>query len=65
MRKQNETERKNTQKSVLITLWFYWFALLVYSIFHVVNTGELGIPFIILMTGLIIFFGSYSLRKGN
>ena len=65
MRKQNETERKNTQKSVLITLWFYWIALLVYSIFHVANTGELGISFIILMTGLLIFFASNRIYKGN
>lgn len=58
MRKADEMEKSQANKSARISFVFYTIALLVYSIYSVSTSGELGIPFIILMAGLVVFFVS-------
>lgn len=58
MRKADEMEKSQANKSAIIAFVFYTIALLVYSIYSVSTSGELGIPFIILMVGLVVFFVS-------
>lgn len=58
MRKPDEMEKYQTSKAGQITFIFYSLSLLVYSIYHYVNTGELGIPFIIFIAGHVVYFAS-------
>ncbi|WP_404450699.1 hypothetical protein LG329_10045 [Virgibacillus necropolis] len=65
MKKSNDEERRNTHKSVVITLWFYWIALLVHSIYIASTTGQLGISFIIFNAGMVIFFTSNRIYRNK
>ena len=58
MRKADEMEKSQANKSAIMAFVIYTIALLVYSIYSVSTSRELGIPFIILLVGLIIFFVS-------
>lgn len=63
MKKADEMEKSQANKSAIMTFVFYTIALLVYSIYSVSTSGELGIPFIILIVGLVIFFVSNLIFK--
>lgn len=58
MTKKNQMNKSLDNKSASMAFVFYAIALLIYSIYSVSTTGELGIPFIILMAGLVIYFSS-------
>lgn len=58
MRKADEMEKSIANKSAILAYVFYTIALLIYAIYSVATTGELGVPFIILMVGQIVFFCS-------
>lgn len=63
MRKADEMEKGQANKSAIIAFGFYAIALLVFSIYSVSTSGELGIPFIILMVGLVVFLVSNLIFK--
>lgn len=58
MRKSDEMEQYQANQAGKFTFIFYTLALLVYSIYHYLNTGELGIPFIIFIAGQVVYFAS-------
>jgi hypothetical protein len=58
MRKADEMEKSIANKSAIITFGFYSIALFVYSIYLFSARGELGIPFTIFTTGMIVYFVS-------
>ncbi|SIS49350.1 hypothetical protein [Salimicrobium flavidum] len=63
MRKTDEMEQRQVNKAGVIAFQFYSVALLIYSIYLFMENGGGGIPFIILMGGNIIFFGSLHIFK--
>jgi hypothetical protein len=56
VRKADEMKKRQAHKSAVIAFVFYGIALLIYSIYSVVTTGKLGIPFIIFILGQMVFF---------
>ncbi|WP_430789628.1 hypothetical protein VBD025_04335 [Virgibacillus flavescens] len=65
MRKQNDREWKVIQKSITITFFFYWIALLLLSVYTLITRDELGPPFIIMNAGTVIFFSSFIIIKSR
>ncbi len=61
----NDIEKIIQNKSTSLALVFYEVALLIYSVYTLITKGELGIPFIIFMAGMVIYFVSnlYYKRK--
>lgn len=55
---QNDIEAIIKNKSTTLTLVFFEIALLAYSIYTLVKTGELEAPFYIFMAGMVIYFAS-------
>ena len=55
---QNDIEKIIKNKSTTLTLVFFEIALLAYSIYTLVKTGDLGGPFYIFMAGMVIYFAS-------
>lgn len=58
IRKADEMERFQSEKSAVYAFAFYGLALLVWSLYDFIIKGELGLQFIILDIGIVIFFGS-------
>ena len=58
MRKADEMEKSQYQFSAIFAFMFYTVSLLALSVYSFVNHGQLGVPFIILIIGMIIFLGS-------
>mgnify|MGYP001954296721 CR=1 FL=1 len=63
MRKADEMERYQADKSTKILSYFYSLALLIWTFYDVITKGEPGIQFIILCVGVIIFFISLRIFK--
>lgn len=67
MNKKHTIKKDDYKASALplmITVFYYWIALLIYSVYLYVATGNLGVPFIILNVGLIIYgISNIFLRK--
>lgn len=55
---QNDIEKIIKNKSTTLALVFYEVSLLAYSVYTLVTTGELGVPFTIFMAGMVIYFAS-------
>lgn len=65
MKRPDEMEKYLANRSGIIGYNFYNIALLIFSIYQFMNTGELGIPFIILAAGLILYFVSNLYYRNN
>ena len=67
IKKADEMERFQSEKSSVYAYAFYGLALLAWSLYDFIIKGELGLQFIILVIGIMIFFGSkilYTRRMG-
>ncbi len=58
IKKADEMERFQNEKSAVYAFAFYGLALLAWSLFDFFSKGELSLQFTILLTGNVIFFGS-------
>ena len=58
LKKPDEMEKYQNEKSAGYAFIFYSLALLVWSLFDFFSKGSVGIQFIILSIGNVIFFGS-------
>ncbi len=56
--KPDEMERFQNEKSAVLAFAFYGLALLAWSLFDFFTKGELGLQFLILLVGNVVFFGS-------
>ena len=63
MKKSDEMERYQVSWSEKISLLFYIFTLLIWSIYSYVTEEELGFQFVILCVGLVIFFFTLFINK--
>lgn len=57
-KKMTNEERKSTEKAIKIGFGFYMIALLASSIYSFITSSGFNISFMILMTGLVVFFVS-------
>lgn len=58
MKKVDEMERFQNEKSAVYAFVFYDLALLIWALFDFFSKGELGLQFTILLAGNVIFLGS-------
>lgn len=63
MRKNDELENYQINKSLKFLLGFYTLTLLIWSIYEYFKTGKMGIQFGILCLGQIIFFSCLAIQQ--